>query len=489
MESFVRSELRASLSADLTVKFFFFPSLPTSLRSRHFFLQPTEACRLRVECRDLVGGRRGPLANETYNKINQYLPRAVAEQRAREGLIGGQMPGRDGSPARRGAASSHQHANAATGSIAAAATTTTTTITETTNLRWIGDTPAPAPRNADETAREAERKKREKESDERRRERGKKKAEREEREEFEKERRKFEKEKEEWEREKSGARRREERGRERERRSRSPRRRDESVSSRLPQFFQRCLSKADDLRETSADLLEYVAHSTKAYSLKKKLANEGQLPGSSKKIDRRSNHQSSSRQQPAGQNLPSHPPPMDANPTPPNPVRPSASTMAAPTTPPTSVAPSQSTPALFKPRGPQASFASLAASQEPAFQIQVPSTSASSQDLQGRETDRSRSWRRGCEKRAAIEAGNATDPAIVASPDRYTNHTPVVETSVTEAMAKIEIIESTESRRRRLMEASVRRRTQAEKDKEDRAQESPEEKKNPKEPSPPGEEE
>lgn len=424
---------------------------------------------MRVECRDLVGGRRGPINNETFNKINQYLPRAVAEQRAQEGLIGGQMPGRGGSAASRDAESSQQ---AAAGSSAAAATTTTTTITETTNLRWIAD--APTLRNLDERARNAEKEKRDKEEKERRENRGKRKAEREERENFMAERKKFEEEKAKWEREKRG---REENssGRGRDRRSKSPRRRSKSpgrrsrsprrrsrspkrnneVRNRLPSFFQECLTRADQLRDTSADLLEYVGHSSEAYRLKRKIQNVGQMPqGNSRKVDNRQVNNKKGRpagrqQQPQQQQHPVSTAPNFV--VPPNPSFSSvviSATMPAPIP----VSPSASVPVVFAVDAAQPSFASLAAVQGHPLPTQVhpPLTSAYS-DLQGRETERSRSWRRGCEERNVVEsaAGSSsevienTPEALNINPDPVVS-TPVNPAPVAEALAVL-VIEENES--------------------------------------------
>ena len=309
---------------------------------------------------------------------------------------------------------------------------------ETANLRWIADNPAPP--NEDENAKDKERKKREKEDDERRVDRGKRKAEREKREEFEEERRKFQKEKEEWEREKreegrsSGRRKGEKEKRNQSRsprrhsrsprrhsrsprrhsrsprrHSRSPRRKNEAYK-RLPAFFQECLARSDALRDTSADLLEYVGHSSKAYQLKRKIQNVGQMPRSSKKIDRRAQNSNRSQHQPADrrqqQDIIHQPGAPTTGPTP----QPGPSSSMA--TIPTAVsnqqpAPSASVPAFFTERGPLPSFASLAAVQEPPFIIHPP---PSQDTLQGRETERSRSWRRGCEERAASEASDTSEP-------------------------------------------------------------------------------
>ena len=44
----------------------------------------------------------------------------------------------------------------------------------------------------------------------------------------------------------------------------------------MPIFFQRCIQKADDLKDVSANLFEYVGLSTAAYAVKKRL--RGHLP-------------------------------------------------------------------------------------------------------------------------------------------------------------------------------------------------------------------
>ena len=59
------------------------------------------------------------------------------------------------------------------------------------------------------------------------------------------------------------------------RRDESPRRQTR-VEKNLPVFFQKCLEKADNLKDVSADLFEYVGHSTAAFAVKKRL--RGHLP-------------------------------------------------------------------------------------------------------------------------------------------------------------------------------------------------------------------
>ena len=59
------------------------------------------------------------------------------------------------------------------------------------------------------------------------------------------------------------------------RRDESPRRQS-GMQQNLPIFFQKCLEKADDLKDVSADLFEYVGHSTAAFAVKKRL--RGHLP-------------------------------------------------------------------------------------------------------------------------------------------------------------------------------------------------------------------
>ena len=116
---------------------------------------------------------------------------------------------------------------------------------------------------------------------------------------------------------------------------------------------------------------------------------------------------------------------------------------------PAPVAPSASVPAFFPADATQPSFASLAAVQEPRFETQqLPPHSSSQVDLVGRETERSRSWRQGCERWSATEsAGDGVSEAIEYTPEALNlnpaplNLIPINPAPVTVALADMVIIE------------------------------------------------
>ena len=81
---------------------------------------------------------------------------------------------------------------------------------------------------------------------------------------------------------------------------------------------------------------------------------------------------------------------------------------------PVPVTPSASVPVVFAVDASLPSFASLAAIRGHPPPIQIhPQTSSAITDLQGRETERSRSWRRGCEERNAVESAAENSSEVI----------------------------------------------------------------------------
>ena len=78
------------------------------------------------------------------------------------------------------------------------------------------------------------------------------------------------------------------------------------MEARLPFFFRQCVNSADDHANTSADLLSYVGHATKASVIKSRLSDGGKLPGQADRsrysYDRRQRAQSRQIQAPPRRN-------------------------------------------------------------------------------------------------------------------------------------------------------------------------------------------